>query len=109
MFLYPNNNETKQHCLCVHSPGWEYGVTIPPDDKPRSWVPTEKVYHIHRRRRLVRPRKRAAVPAGAPKEVGIASVMGYEKNLNRKLIYVTKLRETNIQVALQNLIFSDFH
>lgn len=44
--------------------GWEYGVTIPPDDKPRSWVPAEKVYHVHRRRRLVRPRRRAAVPAG---------------------------------------------
>ncbi|XP_042364022.1 myoferlin-like isoform X2 [Plectropomus leopardus] len=52
----------------VDDQGWEYGVTIPPDDKPRSWVPTEKVYHIHRRRRLVRPRKRAALPAGAAME-----------------------------------------
>ncbi|XP_053197896.1 myoferlin-like [Scomber japonicus] len=49
----------------VDDQGWEYGVTIPPDDKPRSWVPAEKMYHVHRRRRLVRPRKRAAVPAGA--------------------------------------------
>jgi len=56
-------------CVCVHSKGWEYGVTIPPDDKPRSWVPAEKVYHVHRRRRLVRPRKRAALPAGAALEV----------------------------------------
>uniref|UniRef100_A0A671TXI0 Myoferlin n=1 Tax=Sparus aurata TaxID=8175 RepID=A0A671TXI0_SPAAU len=48
--------------------GWEYGVTIPPDDKPRSWVPAEKVYHVHRRRRLVRPRKRAAGSAGAAAE-----------------------------------------
>lgn len=48
--------------------GWEYGVTIPPDDKPRSWVPAEKVYHIHRRRRLVRPRKRGALPAGTAAE-----------------------------------------
>ncbi|MEQ2168660.1 hypothetical protein GOODEAATRI_017114, partial [Goodea atripinnis] len=47
-----------QHC-------WEYGLTIPPDEKPRSWVPAEKMYHVHRRRRLVRPRKRAAGPAGA--------------------------------------------
>lgn len=38
--------------------GWEYGVTIPPDDKPRSWVAAEKMYHIHRRKRLVRPRKK---------------------------------------------------
>uniref|UniRef100_A0A665W8G6 Myoferlin n=1 Tax=Echeneis naucrates TaxID=173247 RepID=A0A665W8G6_ECHNA len=36
--------------------------TIPPDDKPRSWVAAEKVYHVHRRRRLVRPRKRVASP-----------------------------------------------
>ncbi|XP_061564455.1 myoferlin-like isoform X3 [Cololabis saira] len=48
--------------------GWEYGVTIPPDDKPRSWVPAEKVYHVHRRRRLVRPRRRGALPAGAAVE-----------------------------------------
>ncbi|XP_073345751.1 myoferlin isoform X3 [Pagrus major] len=52
----------------VDDQGWEYGVTIPPDDKPRSWVPAEKVYHVHRRRRLVRPRKRAAGPAGATAE-----------------------------------------
>lgn len=51
--------------------GWEYGVTIPPDDKPRSWVPAEKVYHVHRRRRLVRPRKKA--PGGATVEVGTFS------------------------------------
>ncbi|XP_037320524.2 myoferlin-like isoform X3 [Pungitius pungitius] len=49
----------------VDDQGWEYGVTIPPDNKPRSWVSAEKVYHIHRRRRLVRPRKRAALAAGA--------------------------------------------
>ncbi|KAM7371001.1 hypothetical protein PAMP_010507 [Pampus punctatissimus] len=52
----------------VDDQGWEYGVTIPPDDKPRSWVPAEKMYHVHRRRRLVRPRKRAALPAGAAAE-----------------------------------------
>uniref|UniRef100_A0A8C3GBK7 Myoferlin n=1 Tax=Cyclopterus lumpus TaxID=8103 RepID=A0A8C3GBK7_CYCLU len=53
----------------VDDQGWEYGVTIPPQDKPRSWVPAEKVYHTHRRRRLVRHRKRAALPAGAAVEV----------------------------------------
>ncbi|KAJ0060089.1 hypothetical protein NL108_003925 [Boleophthalmus pectinirostris] len=52
----------------VDDQGWEYGVTIPPDDKPRSWVPAEKVYHVHRRRRLVRPRKRGALPAGTAAE-----------------------------------------
>ncbi|KAK2820769.1 hypothetical protein Q5P01_023728 [Channa striata] len=52
----------------VDDQGWEYGVTIPPDDKPRAWVPAEKMYHVHRRRRLVRPRKRNAVSAGTPVE-----------------------------------------
>ncbi|XP_070708516.1 myoferlin-like [Pempheris klunzingeri] len=52
----------------VDDQGWEYGVTIPPNDKPLSWVPAEKVYHVHRRRRLVRPRKRAPLPAGAAVE-----------------------------------------
>ncbi|KAI3365598.1 hypothetical protein L3Q82_010680 [Scortum barcoo] len=52
----------------VDDQGWEYGVTIPPYDKPLSWVPAEKVYHVHRRRRLVRPRKKAALPAGAAVE-----------------------------------------
>uniref|UniRef100_A0A673FXM7 Myoferlin-like n=1 Tax=Sinocyclocheilus rhinocerous TaxID=307959 RepID=A0A673FXM7_9TELE len=42
----------------VDEKGWEYGVTIPPDDKPKSWVAAEKMYHIHRRKRLVRPRRK---------------------------------------------------
>ncbi|XP_051968230.1 myoferlin isoform X1 [Xyrauchen texanus] len=42
----------------VDEKGWEYGITIPPDDKPKSWVATEKMYHVHRRRRMIRPRKR---------------------------------------------------
>lgn len=58
--------------VCVVFKGWEYGVTIPPDDKPRSWVPAEKMYHIHRRRRLIRPRKRSKVPGGAAVEVSTA-------------------------------------
>lgn len=45
--------------------GWEYGITIPPDDKPKSWVPAEKMYHVHRRKRLIRPRKRVAGAAAA--------------------------------------------
>ncbi|XP_056291609.1 myoferlin isoform X2 [Pseudoliparis swirei] len=40
----------------VDEKGWEYGVTIPPNDKPKSWVATEKMYHVHRRKRLIRPR-----------------------------------------------------
>lgn len=50
--------------------GWEYGITIPPDDKPKSWVPAEKMYHMHRRKRLIRPRKRVA-GAGTTAEVSL--------------------------------------
>uniref|UniRef100_A0A8B9RJ12 Myoferlin like n=1 Tax=Astyanax mexicanus TaxID=7994 RepID=A0A8B9RJ12_ASTMX len=39
----------------VDEKGWEYGITVPPSDKPSSWVAAEKMYHIHRRKRMVRP------------------------------------------------------
>lgn len=38
--------------------GWEYSITIPPDRKPKHWVPVEKMYYTHRRRRWVRLRRR---------------------------------------------------
>ncbi|XP_030610233.1 myoferlin-like isoform X2 [Archocentrus centrarchus] len=69
----------------VDDQGWEYGVTIPPNDKPQSWVPAEKVYHVHRRRRLIRPRKRSAVPAaverwdqGDPEGWEFSSLIGWK-------------------------------
>ncbi|KTF87941.1 hypothetical protein cypCar_00038301 [Cyprinus carpio] len=50
---------------------WEYGVTIPPDDKPRSWGAAEKMYHIHRRKRLVRPRRKISdTPTTEKKDIG---------------------------------------
>ncbi|XP_028983374.1 myoferlin [Betta splendens] len=42
----------------VDEKGWEYGITIPTDDKPKSWVAAEKMYHIQRRKRLIRQRKK---------------------------------------------------
>ncbi|XP_036430127.1 myoferlin isoform X1 [Colossoma macropomum] len=55
----------------VDEKGWEYGITIPPDDKPRSWVAAEKMYHVHRRKRLVRLRKKTAnTPTVEKKEAG---------------------------------------
>ncbi|XP_069601222.1 dysferlin [Ranitomeya imitator] len=42
----------------VDEQGWEYGITIRPDRKPKSWVPTEKMYHTNRRKRWVRLRRR---------------------------------------------------
>ncbi|CAN9499770.1 unnamed protein product [Ophioblennius macclurei] len=44
----------------VDEGGWEYGITIPPDDKPKSWVPAEKMYHVHRRRRLIKQRRKTS-------------------------------------------------
>ncbi|XP_012889823.1 PREDICTED: myoferlin isoform X2 [Dipodomys ordii] len=42
----------------VDEKGWEYGITVLPDNKPKAWVAAEKMYHTHRRRRLVRKRKK---------------------------------------------------
>ncbi|KFU91022.1 Dysferlin, partial [Chaetura pelagica] len=42
----------------VDEKGWEYGITIPPERKPKAWVPAEKMYHTNRRRRWVRLRRR---------------------------------------------------
>lgn len=44
--------------LSLCPPGWEYGITIPPDRRPKAWVPAEKMYHTNRRRRWVRLRSR---------------------------------------------------
>ncbi|XP_015253989.1 PREDICTED: myoferlin-like [Cyprinodon variegatus] len=51
----------------VDDKGWEYGVTMPPDDKPESWVPAEKMYHNHRRRRLKRKRRKISEKVVAAK------------------------------------------
>uniref|UniRef100_A0A8C3LK00 Dysferlin n=1 Tax=Chrysolophus pictus TaxID=9089 RepID=A0A8C3LK00_CHRPC len=42
----------------VDEKGWEFGITIPPDRRPKAWVPAEKMYHTNRRRRWVRLRSR---------------------------------------------------
>uniref|UniRef100_A0A673T7Q7 Dysferlin n=1 Tax=Suricata suricatta TaxID=37032 RepID=A0A673T7Q7_SURSU len=42
----------------VDEQGWEYSIPIPPDRKPKHWVPAEKMYYTHRRRRWVRLRRR---------------------------------------------------
>ncbi|XP_047668037.1 myoferlin isoform X1 [Tachysurus fulvidraco] len=55
----------------VDERGWEYGITVPPDDKPSSWVAAEKMYHVHRRKRLVRLRKKISdTPTIEKKEAG---------------------------------------
>uniref|UniRef100_A0A674AYD1 Myoferlin n=1 Tax=Salmo trutta TaxID=8032 RepID=A0A674AYD1_SALTR len=63
----------------VDEKGWEYGITIPPDDKPKSWVPAEKMYHVHRRRRMIRPRKRtSARDQGDPEGWEFSSLIGWK-------------------------------
>lgn len=57
-------------CVCVHS-GWEYGITIPPDRRPKSWVPAEKMYHTNRRRRWIRKRQRDQQKMDALRKVDI--------------------------------------
>uniref|UniRef100_A0A8D0GFF7 Myoferlin n=1 Tax=Sphenodon punctatus TaxID=8508 RepID=A0A8D0GFF7_SPHPU len=56
----------------VDEKGWEYGITIPPDIKPKSWVAAEKMYHTHRRRRLVRKRRKD------PTQTTAAGMASYE-------------------------------
>ncbi|KAK1166436.1 myoferlin isoform X3 [Acipenser oxyrinchus oxyrinchus] len=72
----------------VDENGWEYGITIPPDSKPKSWVPAEKMYHIHRRKRMVRPRKKESkattpsekmtAPLGDPEGWEYSSLIGWK-------------------------------
>ncbi|XP_062859429.1 myoferlin [Trichomycterus rosablanca] len=62
----------------VDERGWEYGVTIPPDDKPKSWVAAEKMYHVHRRRRKIRWRKKVAGAGAAAKLKDVVDLEGWE-------------------------------
>lgn len=51
--------------------GWEYGITIPPERRPKAWVPAEKMYHTNRRRRWVRLRRRDLAQMEAMRKVGV--------------------------------------
>ncbi|XP_041424830.1 myoferlin-like [Xenopus laevis] len=46
----------------VDENGWEYGKASSPDNQPQHWVSSEKTYHTHRRRRLVRRRSKVSTP-----------------------------------------------
>uniref|UniRef100_A0A8B9KHL4 Myoferlin n=1 Tax=Astyanax mexicanus TaxID=7994 RepID=A0A8B9KHL4_ASTMX len=62
----------------VDERGWEYGITIPPDDKPKSWVAAEKMYHVHRRRRKIRPRKKVAGGTAATEDWEFSTLVGWK-------------------------------
>ncbi|KAM9462377.1 myoferlin isoform 1-T1 [Clarias gariepinus] len=76
----------------VDERGWEYGITISPDDKPKSWVAAEKTYHVHRRRRKIRPRKKVAAGAlaaekkdtGHPEGWEFSSLIGWKFHQNER-------------------------
>nr|XP_009680174.1 PREDICTED: dysferlin [Struthio camelus australis] len=70
----------------VDEKGWEYGITIPPDRKPKAWVPAEKMYHTNRRRRWVRLRRRDLTQMEAMRKTtldgnhgGLLPCRGYRK------------------------------
>ena len=65
-------------------PGWEYSITIPPDRKPRHWVPAEKMYYTHRRRRWVRLRRRDLSQMEALKRVSPGVEVGRAEALGRR-------------------------
>nr|XP_032808020.1 myoferlin-like isoform X1 [Petromyzon marinus] len=50
----------------VDEDGWEYGLVIPPETRSKQWVSAEKMYHMYRRRRWLRRRRRD------PKQMDIA-------------------------------------
>ncbi|MGH0119718.1 UNVERIFIED_CONTAM: hypothetical protein FKN15_058671 [Acipenser sinensis] len=71
--------------------GWEWEgdwFVDPERSKPKSWVPAEKMYHIHRRKRMVRPRKKEskastpsekmAAPLGDPEGWEYSSLIGWK-------------------------------
>lgn len=79
-------------------PGWEYGITIPPDDKPKSWVAAEKMYHVHRRKRLIRPRKKISDQT-VPAQVSREREAGYKKTENLQILFSFFCRDENLWKA----------
>uniref|UniRef100_A0A803VMJ0 Dysferlin n=1 Tax=Ficedula albicollis TaxID=59894 RepID=A0A803VMJ0_FICAL len=72
----------------VDEKGWEYGITIPPERKPKAWVPAEKMFHTNRRRRWVRLRRRDLETQGMEELDGdgweYASLFGWRFHLQQR-------------------------
>ncbi|XP_066549569.1 myoferlin isoform X3 [Amia ocellicauda] len=79
----------------VDEKGWEYGITIPPDDKPKSWVSAEKMYHIHRRRRMIRPRKKVSGAHVPVERKDVVDREGWEYSSLIGWKFHSKLRSTD--------------
>nr|XP_020638558.1 myoferlin isoform X2 [Pogona vitticeps] len=92
----------------VDEKGWEYGVTIPPDNKPKSWGAAEKMYHTHRRRRLVRKRRKdpnqtvssKAAPSYGDKEGWeFASLIGWKFHMKQRSSDIFRRRRWRRKMA----------
>uniref|UniRef100_A0A8C2DCC9 Dysferlin, limb girdle muscular dystrophy 2B (autosomal recessive) n=1 Tax=Cyprinus carpio TaxID=7962 RepID=A0A8C2DCC9_CYPCA len=69
----------------VDDQGWEYGITFPPDRRPKSWVPSEKMYHTNRRRRWIRLRRRDMQKMESEREGWeYASLFGWKFHFKQK-------------------------
>uniref|UniRef100_A0AAR2JTJ9 C2 domain-containing protein n=1 Tax=Pygocentrus nattereri TaxID=42514 RepID=A0AAR2JTJ9_PYGNA len=68
----------------VDDQGWEYGLTIPPDRRPKSWVPAEKMYHTNRRRRRVRKKKKERKRESEREGWEYASLFGWKFHLKQR-------------------------
>uniref|UniRef100_A0A665VTS3 Myoferlin like n=1 Tax=Echeneis naucrates TaxID=173247 RepID=A0A665VTS3_ECHNA len=90
----------------VDERGWEYGVTIPPDDKPKSWVAAEKMYHVHRRKRLIRPRKKIS---DKEKSVDLTDYVNVSSHFLFVLVTYLKRREPGEGWEYSSLIGWKFH
>uniref|UniRef100_A0A3P9Q4B1 Myoferlin n=1 Tax=Poecilia reticulata TaxID=8081 RepID=A0A3P9Q4B1_POERE len=84
----------------VDDQGWEYGVTIPPDDKPRSWVPAEKMYHVHRRRRL----ELSEIDHGDPEGWEFSSLIGWKFHQNERSSDSFRRRRLRRKMAPEDLL-----
>uniref|UniRef100_A0A8C1UDY6 Dysferlin, limb girdle muscular dystrophy 2B (autosomal recessive) n=1 Tax=Cyprinus carpio TaxID=7962 RepID=A0A8C1UDY6_CYPCA len=69
----------------VDDQGWEYGITLPPDRRPKSWAPSEKMYHTNRRR-LINKRKIFRQRPDESEREGweYASLFGWKFHLKQK-------------------------
>uniref|UniRef100_A0A8C1UB76 Dysferlin, limb girdle muscular dystrophy 2B (autosomal recessive) n=1 Tax=Cyprinus carpio TaxID=7962 RepID=A0A8C1UB76_CYPCA len=69
----------------VDDQGWEYGITLPPDRRPKSWAPSEKMYHTNRRRRWIRLRRKPGSNYKSEREGWeYASLFGWKFHLKQK-------------------------
>uniref|UniRef100_A0A803K584 C2 domain-containing protein n=1 Tax=Xenopus tropicalis TaxID=8364 RepID=A0A803K584_XENTR len=67
----------------VDENGWEYGKASSPNNQPQHWVSSEKTYHTHRRRRLVRRRSKVSTPIEKENGWEYAGVSGWRFHMKK--------------------------